>query len=118
MSNENEIRLLSGNDALAFLGLTPKQEDIVHYSAKYGVVKPVERDGKTEYEPEIPEGYELASHSAAKDIVLADLETLYDFVDEEDERLDLIELADTIVESLLKVGVTIPDGLESPFKVR
>lgn len=72
---------------------------------------------------EIPEGYEPAQNAAAKDHVM---EALYEEFEKQginvdaDEDLDenvpeLIGLADAVVEALLKVGVVIPDDLESPY---
>lgn len=69
---------------------------------------------------EIPEGYEPAENSAAKDIVLDALEVSLKkqgrdpYV--EGEEIELIELADDIVEALLKVGITVPEDLKSPFR--
>lgn len=68
---------------------------------------------------EIPEGYELAEHGAAKDIVLDALEAAltkqgHDPYDDENP-IELIGPADAVVEALLAVGVTIPENLKSPF---
>lgn len=68
------------------------------------------------------EGYEPSENSAAKDVVMDALErSLSDQGrDPYDNRyeIELISLADDVVEALLKVGVTIPKGLESPFSIR
>lgn len=73
---------------------------------------------------EIPEGYEPAQNAAAKDHVM---EALYEEfekqginvdADEDENAPELIGLADAIVESLLKVGVIIPQDLKSPYEVR
>ncbi|WP_324642369.1 hypothetical protein [Pseudarthrobacter sp. LT1] len=72
---------------------------------------------------EIPEGYEPAQNAAAKDHVM---EALYEEFEKQginvdaDEDVDenvpeLIGLADAVVEALLKVGVVIPEDLESPY---
>ena len=74
------------------------------------------KDGKM---TKIPEGYELAEHSAAKDIAMESLEASltkqgrdpYD----DDYEIELIGLADDVVEALIKAGITIPEGLKSPF---
>lgn len=68
---------------------------------------------------EIPEGYEPAENSAAKDIVLDALETSLtkqgrDPYDEKYE-IELISLADDVFEALLKAGITVPENLKSPF---
>lgn len=78
--------------------------DITYYSAEHGIMT------------KIPDGYEPASHSAAKNIVMCDLESLYNIVDEETSGLDVIGLADTIVESLLEAGVTIPEDIKDPCR--
>jgi hypothetical protein len=62
----------------------------------------------------IPEGYELASTTAAKNIVLVELEELDpDYAAETDH----IDMADRIVEALLKAGVKIPDNIADPCRV-
>lgn len=68
---------------------------------------------------EIPEGYEPAENSAAKDIVLDALEISLTkqgrdpYV--EGEEIELISLADDVVEALLKAGIAVPETLKSPF---
>lgn len=71
--------------------------------------------------PEIPEGYEPAQNAAAKDHVM---EALYEEFekqginvdqDEDPNAPEMIGLADAVVEALLKVGVVIPEALESPY---
>lgn len=71
-------------------------EDLPHYHAENGL-----------YEPE--------SHSAAKNIVLIDLEELDPHYA---AAADHIEMADRIVESLIKAGVTIPDEIADPCKIK
>lgn len=68
---------------------------------------------------EIPEGYEPSENAAAKDVALSALEASLtsqgrDPHDDGNE-IELISLADDVVEALLGVGITIPEGLESPF---
>lgn len=66
--------------------------------------------------------YEPAENSAAKDIVMDALEaeldkqgvTVYTDDDNNEGGIDLINLADSVVESLLKVGVKVPEDLKSP----
>lgn len=70
---------------------------------------------------EIPEGYELAENSAAKDFAMEALYAEFERqgvdvdADSGDMIIDMIDLADTVVEALLKVGITIPGDLESPY---
>lgn len=68
------------------------------------------------------EGYVPSENSAAKDIVMdvLDQSLSEQGIDpyDEDTDLDLIALADDVVEALLKAGVTVPEGLESPFAIR
>lgn len=67
----------------------------------------------------IPEGYELAEVSAAKDHVMFALERElerqgidpYPDGDIRGGSIELIDLADAVVERLLKEGVTIPDTM-------
>lgn len=62
---------------------------------------------------ELPEGYEYAEVSDAKDTVynLLDSEVLNGRIEEEDSGgPDLIHLADRIVEELLAKGAIIPAG--------
>ncbi len=67
--------------------------------------------------------YEPAENAAAKDVVMDALEAelykqgveVYTDDDNNEGGIDLINLADAVVESLLKVGATIPEGLKSPF---
>ena len=61
----------------------------------------------------IPEGYEPASHGAAKNIVLVELESLDP---DYDAATDHIDMADAIVEALLKAGVTIPEDIKDPCR--
>lgn len=74
--------------------------------------------------PEIPEGYEPAQNAAAKDYVMEALYVEFDRQgintdqDEDPDAPEMIELADAIVEALLKVGVVIPQDLKSPYEVR
>lgn len=62
---------------------------------------------------EAPVGYEPASHSAAKNIVLCELDEC-EYVEGE---ADHIELADKIVEALIEAGITIPDDIEDPCRI-
>lgn len=65
----------------------------------------------------IPEGYELAEHSTAKDIVRNALEEELQrqgVADVEDGGPDLLDLASVSVGALLAAGVTIPEGLTDP----
>jgi len=68
---------------------------------------------------EIPEGYEPAENSAAKDIAMDALERSLTkqghdpYVD--GDEIELISLADDVVEALLKAGITVPENLKSPF---
>ncbi|VXA92374.1 hypothetical protein [Citricoccus sp. K5] len=68
---------------------------------------------------EIPEGYEPAENAAANDIVMDALEKALAAQDRdpygEDSPIELIGLSDAVVEALLKAGVAIPEGLQSPF---
>lgn len=59
---------------------------------------------------EIPEGYEYAEVSAAKNIALAVLEEA-----DLPEEADRIGIADKIVSDLMAAGVSIPEGLPDPF---
>lgn len=65
----------------------------------------------------IPEGYEPAEVSSAKDVVM---EVFHDklghlaFDERDDHGVDCIELADACVEALIKAGVTIPEDIEAP----
>lgn len=74
--------------------------------------------------PEIPEGYEPSQNAAAKDHVMEALYAEFEKqgistdADVDENAPDLIDLADAIVESLLKVGVVIPQELESPYRVK
>lgn len=69
---------------------------------------------------EIPEGYEPAENSNAKDHVLATLEVQFDKqgIDlgdgDSDDDPDLIGMADAVVEALLAAGVIIPEDLPRP----
>jgi len=72
----------------------------------------------------IPDGYEPAENAAAKDVAMDALEQSLtkqgidpypDLDDDEEGGIDLIGLADDVVEALLKVGITVPEGLKSPF---
>lgn len=66
--------------------------------------------------------YEPAENSAAKDVAMDALEAelyrqgveVYTDDDNNEGGIDLINLADAVVESLLKVGATIPEDLKSP----
>lgn len=66
---------------------------------------------------ETPEGYEPAENSYAKDHAMAALESELEkqgveiYEDDASELIDLIGLADAVVEALLKVGVTIPEDI-------
>lgn len=70
--------------------------------------------------------YEPAENAAAKDVVMDALEAelykqgveVYTDDDNNEGGIDLINLSDAVVESLLKVGVTIPEDLKSPFSTR
>jgi len=68
---------------------------------------------------EIPDGYEPAENSAAKDIALdaldASLTKQGHDPHEEGNEIELISLADDVVEALLKAGITVPESLKSPF---
>lgn len=77
--------------------------------------------------PGIPEGYEPAENSAAKnhamDALEAELERqgidpYPDLDDGEDGGIDLINLADAVVESLIKAGVTIPENITDPHSTK
>jgi hypothetical protein len=74
--------------------------------------------------PDIPEGYEPAQNAAAKDYVMEALYAEFDRQgintdqDDDPDAPELIVLADAIVESLLKVGVVIPQDLKSPYEIR
>lgn len=63
-----------------------------------------------------PEGYEAAAVSAAKDHVLdalaheLDQQGVYPY-DEEDNPIELLSLADAVVERLIREGVTIPETI-------
>lgn len=59
---------------------------------------------------EIPEGYEYAEVSAAKNIALAVLEEA-----DLPEDADRIGIADKIVTDLIAAGVSIPQSLPDPF---
>lgn len=68
---------------------------------------------------EIPEGYEIAEHSAAKDIAMAALDASLTNQGHDPhldgQEIELISLADDVVKALIKAGITIPEGLKSPF---
>ncbi len=69
---------------------------------------------------EIPEDYEPYENSAAKDHAMEALEIelhRQDIETDPDERggVELIGLADAVVEALIKAGLTIPEGLTSPY---
>ena len=65
-----------------------------------------------------PEGLEFAEVSAAKNIAYDALERFADEkMDVESSGFDPIELADSIVEDLLKAGVVFPEGLVDPHRV-
>lgn len=59
----------------------------------------------------IPEGYESAEVSAAKNIAW----DVLDSAGVADETYDLIEIADTLIERLVDAGVTIPETIVNPF---
>ena len=69
----------------------------------------------------IPEGYEPAENSYAKnhamDALEAELERQGIDPYDEDSPIELISLSDAVVEALLKVGVTIPEGLTNPHGI-
>jgi hypothetical protein len=58
----------------------------------------------------MPEAFELAEVSAAKNIALARLEEA-----DMPEETDRIEIADRIVNDLIKAGVLIPGWIGDPF---
>ncbi|NSX37162.1 hypothetical protein HTS88_12210 [Pseudarthrobacter oxydans] len=72
---------------------------------------------------EIPEGYEPAQNAAAKDYVMEALYAEFERQgintgqDEDPNAPEMIDLADAIVESLLKVCVVVPQDLKSPYEV-
>lgn len=59
----------------------------------------------------IPEGYELAEVSAAKDHALDALQRELDQQGIGSYDIELISLADAVVERLIKEGVVIPDTM-------
>jgi hypothetical protein len=72
---------------------------------------------------EIPAGYEPAENSNAKnhamDALEAELERqgidpYPDIDDGEDGGIDLINLADAVVEALIDAGVSIPENISNP----
>jgi hypothetical protein len=72
---------------------------------------------------EIPEGYEPQEHSFAKNHAMDALEKELekqgidpypDLDDGDDSGIDLIGLADAVVEALLATGVTIPENISNP----
>jgi len=71
----------------------------------------------------IPEGYEPAENAAAKDVAMDALERSlakqgidpYPDGDIRGGSIELIDLADDVVEALLKAGITVPEDLKSPF---
>jgi hypothetical protein len=72
---------------------------------------------------EIPEGYEPQTHSFAKNHALDALEfeierqgqsDLIEMDADDNVQLDLIDLADAVVEALIAAGVTIPDNISNP----
>lgn len=65
-----------------------------------------------------PEGLEFAEVSAAKNIAYDALERFADEkMDVESSGFDPIELANSIVEDLLKAGVVFPESLVDPHRV-
>jgi hypothetical protein len=71
---------------------------------------------------EIPEGYEPQEHSFAKNHAMDALENELEkqVIDpyDEDNEIDLINLADAVVEALLAAGVTIPEGITNPHGIQ
>lgn len=69
----------------------------------------------------MPEGYEPAENSEAKDIVMTTIETQLEAGghDPHDEAnpIELIDISDAVVEALLAAGVKIPADLESSYKI-
>lgn len=69
----------------------------------------------------IPEGYEPAPHSYAKNHAMDALEKELDKQGielYEDGSPELIELSDAVVEALIRAGVTIPDDITDPHAIR
>ncbi|MDQ1053185.1 hypothetical protein QE394_001113 [Arthrobacter sp. SORGH_AS 212] len=73
---------------------------------------------------EIPEGYEPAENSAAKNHAMDALEAELEkqgvevYTDDDEGGIDLIDLADAVVEALLSAGVTIPEGISDPHAIK
>lgn len=66
----------------------------------------------------VPEGFELAEVSAAKNIVY---DAVYSELDNQGfdmEDLDLIDVAESVVEELLEAGIFIPASIKDPHGVR
>jgi hypothetical protein len=70
----------------------------------------------------IPEGYEPQENSFAKNHAMDALEAELEkqgvevYSDDDEGGIDLINLADTVVEALLAAGVTIPEDISNPHK--
>lgn len=67
---------------------------------------------------EIPDGYEPAEVSAAKDHVHEELDSYLDQagIDPDEAGIDLIRVADRIVSRLIASGVVIPEEIRSPYR--
>lgn len=72
----------------------------------------------------ISQGYEPAQNAAAGDCVIAALYAEFQKqginvdAEENENAPELISLADAAVETLLKVGVVIPQDLQRPYELR
>lgn len=70
---------------------------------------------------EVPEGYEPQENSHAKNHAMDALEAELErqgvevYTDDDDGGIDLINLADAVVEALLRAGVTIPETVTDPY---
>ena len=71
---------------------------------------------------EVPEGYEPQENSFAKNHAMDALEKELEKqgIDpyDEDGEIELISLADAVVEALIAAGVTIPEGISDPHAIR
>lgn len=78
---------------------------------------------RDEGDREIPEGYEPAEHSHAKNHAMDALEAELEkqgvevYADDDEGGVDLIGLADAVVEALIRAGVTIPEDISNPHKI-
>ncbi|MCP1414396.1 hypothetical protein [Paenarthrobacter sp. A20] len=68
----------------------------------------------------IPEGYEPQENSHAKNHAMDALEAALEkqgvevYTDDYEGGIDLINLADAVVEALIKAGITIPENISNP----